>query len=216
MELRHLSGDPLRLVHLIVGVIPHDRVPITPIGPQLLGLAAQVVGDDRVGGVEDRLRRPVVLLQHDDGDVRKGVLELEDVPHVRTPEAVDRLVSVADDADVVVLLGQGQHEVVLDDVGVLVLVDQHVLEAALVVGEEVGLRLEELDGLGEEVVEVHRTGSLEASLVLAVDVADLALVDHLSRCRRTASAAASFLAALITRVHRAGREALRIERRGRG
>ena len=212
MQLRHLTRDPLRLVHLVVGVVSHDRVPITPIGPQLLRLAAQVVGDDRVGRVEDRLRRPVVLLQHHDRDVRKGVLELEDVPHVRTPELVDRLVAVADDADVVVLLGQGQHEVVLDDVGVLVLVDQDVLEAALVVGEEVGLGVEELDGLGEEVVEVHGPGALEAGLVLPEDVADLPLVDHLGGLGVLVGRHAVVLGRADHRVHRPRREALRVER----
>ena len=123
------------------------------------------------------------------------------------------LVAVADDADVVVLLGQGEDEVVLDDVGVLVLVDEHVLEAALVVGEEVGLGVEELDGLAEEVVEVHGAGALEAGLVLAEDVADLPLVDHLGRARRTRSAMMpSFLAALITACTDARREPLRVER----
>ena len=87
VQLGHLARDPLRLVHLVVGVVPHDRVAIAAVGPQLLRLAAQVVGDDGVGRVEDRLRRPVVLLQHHDRDVRKGVLELEDVPHVRSAEA---------------------------------------------------------------------------------------------------------------------------------
>ena len=58
-----LAGDPLGLVDLVVGVVADDRVAGALVGPQLLGLAADVVGDDGVGGVEDGLRRPVVLLE---------------------------------------------------------------------------------------------------------------------------------------------------------
>ena len=130
VQLGDLAGDPLRLVDLVVAVVPHDRVAVAAVGPQLLRLAAEVVADDGVGGVEDRLRRPVVLLQHHDRDVREGVLELEDVPHVRSPELVDRLVAVAHDADVAVLLREQEDHLVLDGVGVLVLVDEDVLEAA--------------------------------------------------------------------------------------
>ena len=177
VQLGDLAGDPLGFVHLVVAVVPHDRVAVAPIGPQLLGLAAEVVADDGVGGVEDRLRRPVVLLQHHDRDVRKGVLELEDVPHVRSAELVDRLVAVAHDADVAVLPGEEQDHLVLDGVGVLVLVDHDVLEAAAVALEHVGVVLEEGDGVAEQVVEVHRPGPLEPGLVLAEDVGDLPFVD---------------------------------------
>ena len=83
VQLGDLVGDPLRLVGLVVGVVADDGVPVALVGPQLLGLAAEVVGDDRVGGVEDRLRRPVVLLEHDHGGVGERVLELEDVADVR-------------------------------------------------------------------------------------------------------------------------------------
>ena len=65
------------------------RVAVALVGPQLLGLAAQVVGDHRVGGVEDGLGGSVVLLEHDHGGVRERLLELEDVPDVRTSEAVN-------------------------------------------------------------------------------------------------------------------------------
>ena len=132
-----------------------------------------------------RLRRAVVLLEHDDGDVGERVLELEDVADVGAAEPVDRLVAVADDADVAVRLAEQEDELVLDRVGVLVLVDEHVLEALLVVLEHVGVALEELDGVAEQVVEVHGPGPQQAGLVLAVDVGDLALEDDLRRGRRT-------------------------------
>jgi hypothetical protein len=49
------------------------------------------------------------------------------------------LILVADDADVAVVGGEEEDELVLDAVRVLVLVDEDVAEAALVVLEDVGV-----------------------------------------------------------------------------
>src|SRR5207247_9959770 len=78
----------------------HDALPIsrdafagTGVGPQLLRLAPEVVGDDGVGSVEDRLRAAVVLLQHDNRGVGERLLELEDV---RSEEHTSELQSRVD------------------------------------------------------------------------------------------------------------------------
>ena len=66
-------------------------------------MAARVLGDDRVGRVEDRLGGAEVLLEHDHLGVGEALLELQDVAHVGGAEAVDRLVRVAHHAEVAVL-----------------------------------------------------------------------------------------------------------------
>ena len=141
-----------------------------------------VVGDDRVGRVEDDLRAAVVLVEHDRGEVGERVLELGDVADVGAAKAVDRLRLVADDGDLAAVLGQQDGELVLGQVGVLVLVDQDVLEALLVAAQHVGVLAEQLDGLHQQVVEVHRPGAQQASLVLAVHVGVLAVEDAARRC----------------------------------
>ena len=101
-----------------------------------------------------RGRRPV------GGGERRG--ELEDAAHLRPPEAVDRLVRVADDGEVASVARQRPEQGDLAGVGVLVLVDEDVGEAgaqlvAVLAGQggrapdEVGV----VDrALGVEVVEV--------------------------------------------------------------
>jgi hypothetical protein len=85
---RHERG----LVALVLGVVAHDAVAAAGVGPQVLRLARRVVGDDRVGRVEDRLRAAVVLVEHDRRDVRERLLELQDVPEVSPPEPVHAVV----------------------------------------------------------------------------------------------------------------------------
>ena len=141
METRHLAGDPAGLVALVLRVVPRDGKPCAAVAPEVLRLTARVVGDDRVRGVKDVLGGAVVLIEHDDRGVREGLLELEDVADVCAAKAIDGLVAVADHGDVVVLLAEEQHDLVLGAVGVLVLVDKDVLEATLVVLEHLGLLL---------------------------------------------------------------------------
>jgi hypothetical protein len=113
---------------LVVGVVAHDLLAEAPVGPQLRARLTALC-DDRVGGVEDRLRRAVVAVEHDDVGVGVVALEVEDVLDRRAAEAVDALLRVADDHDVAVGGGQQVDEVVLGPVGVLVLVDHEVAEA---------------------------------------------------------------------------------------
>ena len=146
----------------------------------MLGPPPGVVGDDGVGGVEDRLGGAVVLLQHDDRGVGEGLLETQQVAEVGAPEAVDGLVGVAHHHDVAVLLGQGADEFPLGDVGVLELVDEDVGEAGPPLRRHVGMAAEEVDRRGQQVVEVEGRGVRQALLVLGEDLGDL-LVERRER-----------------------------------
>ena len=129
-QLLHLAGDELRLGALVADLHDLDERALPSRGPQVLALAPPVVGDHRVGGVEDLLRGAVVLLEADDLGVRVVALELEDVADVGAAPRVDALVVVADHGEVAVRAREEVGEPVLGVVGVLVLVDEHVAERA--------------------------------------------------------------------------------------
>jgi hypothetical protein len=177
-----LVGDERGLVVLVVGDVADHLVPVALVRPQPLVAAVRVAGDDGVGGREDALGGAVVLLQQDRARVREVLLELDDVADARAAEGVDRLVGVADHAQ----LGrfrprhrrchQLPDELVLGVVGVLVLVDEHVPEPAPVVLRDGGQPIQQRDRLHDQVVEVERVGRAQALLVDGVDVGDLALV----------------------------------------
>ncbi len=85
-------------------------------------------GHDGVGGTDDGRRRAVVGGQRDHGGagVQRG--EVEDVAGRGGAEAVDRLRVVADDGEPSALGAECVEDVGLEGVGVLVLVDQDVVE----------------------------------------------------------------------------------------
>ena len=135
-----------------------------------------VVCYDAVRCLDDGLGGPVVLFQADELIVGVVVFEVQDVLYVGTAEAVDRLGVVAHHADVLEEGGQTADDEVLCEVGVLVLVHKDVLEVVLVLVEDVGVVAEQHVGEEEDVVEVHRIGTLQAVVIHLEDLGDEGLV----------------------------------------
>jgi hypothetical protein len=154
------------------------RTALAELGPEVLLLALAVVGDDRVRGAQDRVRRAVVLLEGDRGRVAEVRLEIEDVPDVGASECVHTLVRIPDDHQVPVLAGEKLEQAVLGVVGVLVLVDEDVPERLLPAGERLRKALEDFDGEHQQVVEVHRVAVVQALLVEGVDLGNGLVVER--------------------------------------
>ncbi len=195
-----LGGDEGGLAVLVVRDTADDLLAVPGVRPQPLGLAPGVTGYHRVRRGEDRLRGAVVLLQQDHGGVGVVLLELDDVTDVRAPEGVDRLVGVADHAQLgrlhrgLVGVGAQRHRIrpyrlavdgqpgrlphqfphqdVLGVVGVLILVDEDVPEPAPVVLGDVRECLQQVHRRHDQVVEVERVRLGQPALVEPVDLGD--------------------------------------------
>ena len=100
------------------------------------------------------------------------MLEVQDVPQVGSAPLVDRLVWVADHAEIVVSR-EVANEQVLRTIGVLVLVDHHVAELLRVALAHGRRLLEELHRLEEQIVEVERVGLFERLRIGGKERADL-------------------------------------------
>ena len=99
-----------------------------PVSTEPFWVGAGGAGRDLVGQVEDRLGRAVVVLERDDGRVGEVLRKGEDVLGAGGAEPVDRLRVVADRGQPALFAPELAHDLDLQGVQVLVLVDQHVLE----------------------------------------------------------------------------------------
>ena len=97
-----LLADPARLLLAVPVADQADLLALGDVGPERLAEAALVGGDDAGGGGEDVRGRAVVLLEADDLRAGEVLLEAQDVADLGAAPAVDRLVVVADAADVAV------------------------------------------------------------------------------------------------------------------
>lgn len=159
-----------RLVVLVERGVQAQRLAVLAVGPQLLAQASLVVGDQGVGGLEDRRGGTVVLLQADHLGVGEVVAELLDVLDPCATPAVDRLVVVTDHHQAVAALGKNPQPGVLHGVGVLELVHQDMAEAPLVVLEHAGMVAPEVQGAQQQLGEVDHPGAGAGRLVGFVDL----------------------------------------------
>ena len=130
--------------------------------------------DDRVGAAQDVAGGAVVLLQLHQLRARKMTGEILDVLHPRAPPAVDGLVVVAHHEEVVPVAREQQQPGVLDGVGVLELVHQHVLEPLAVVLQHVGPVAPQFMGAQQQLGEIHAARAFAGGLVGGVDADHLA------------------------------------------
>ena len=167
-----VPGHEAGLVPLVEDRADVDGLAAAALGPEGLALAAGVVGNDGVGGIQNVLGRAVVLLQPDEPGPGILLLKAQDVLNVGPPEAVDALVVVAHHAEVLPPPGQQRRQEVLQVIGILVLVHQHVAELPLVVFQHLRAAAQQRHRVEDKVVEVQGVGGAELGLIPGVDLGD--------------------------------------------
>ena len=147
-------------------------VAVGPAGAQGLAQPALVVADQAGGGGQNGRRRAVIGLQPDDLGAGKVAFEFQDVADLGAAPGIDRLVVVADAADILVLLGQQAQPQILGDIGVLVFVDQDVAKLPLVVGaaRRLGRILEDGQAVQQQIAEVAGVQRPQTILIGAVEL----------------------------------------------
>ena len=145
-----------------------------------LGRRPAGVGEQRLGDRDDLRCRSVVVLEVHDARAGEHAREAREPGGIGTGEREDRLVRVADDAEVGALRQPGAHEPELRGADVLELVDEQVPEAELLLRGELLVVLERVRAPPQEVVEVDEPGPPLVALVAGVRVGDE--LDATHRC----------------------------------
>ena len=176
-------------LRLLLTVRPFgDPRPISErlVGEQRLPQAAAIVGDQSRSNGQNVPRRSIISLEPNDLGAGKVLLEAQDVFDIGAAPGVDRLVVVADAAQIAVGLGDEPEKKILNDVRVLVLVDQDVTEASAEGVENIAVFAQQPQGLEQEIAEVHRVERFQAGLIALVQGRALAAGEPRSLARRHA------------------------------
>ena len=124
----------------------------------------------------------VVLFQPDHLCAGEILFKPQDIAHLGTAPAVDRLVVIADAADVFMPRGQEPQPEVLGDVGILIFVHEDVAEPAVVLRQKVRVILENLHAVQQEVAKIDRVQLLEAGLILIVKLGAAMIIGRRIPC----------------------------------
>ena len=166
MKSAGLGNDPGCLFGSIRGGIVEHGAPVRQHRDQILFDPLFILIDQRVCGSKD-LGRGAVVFKHHNG-LRPGKLpvEVQKVAHVGAAPGIDRLVRVAHDKKVVMVAAERLHELVLQPVDVLKLIDHDVGKALLPFLPDVRILPEDIEAELDEVVIVEAE-----ALLLLVEVA---------------------------------------------
>ena len=128
------------------------------------------MGDQFVGHLQNRLRAAEVLRERDDLGVGEIAFEVEDVVDVGSAPFVNRLIRIAHDAQVGIILRQTAGDGVLGLVRVLIFIDQDVAETGIQLGPQFLVVFQGQGGPEQQIVEVQSVGGPH---LLFVDLVDL-------------------------------------------
>ena len=140
-KVKDFHGDKVGFGGLVFEGFDIDRFAGGGVGKESFVGTGLVFADNFLGGVENVLGGAVVLFEFDDGGTREIAFEIEDVGEIGAAPGIDGLPVVANDTDIAVLVDEEADDLVLDGVGVLVFVDEDVLEFGLPFGADVGMLL---------------------------------------------------------------------------
>ena len=171
LHLLDVLADEPRLFLVVPAAFDLDLLARLAVGPERLAEPALVVGDEPRRRAENMPRRAVVALEPDDLGAGEVGLEAEDVVHLCAAPAIDRLVVVADAADIAAPLREQAQPEILRDVRVLILVDQHVAEALLIFFEHVLVLLEQAQILQQQIAEIGGVQLLQPLLIERIELA---------------------------------------------
>ena len=135
----------------------------------LLHLAG-IVLDNRVGRIDNGLRRAVVLLQFEYLCHRVVAAEVEDILNLSTAERVDTLRIIAHHTDSVVELREAANNQILSIVCILILIDKDILEEVLICRKHLGTISEQNICLQQQIVKIHRVIVLTTTAILDINI----------------------------------------------
>ena len=170
-----LRRHPFRLVLLVLGRQHPHRLAVIQLGEELLVEDVGVIGNQDIGALENAPLRAVVLLQLDDIEGGKILLQQHQILGFGPAPGVDGLVIIPHHGKAGALAHQRLHQLVLAGVGILILVHQQVLDLLLPALPRLLIGLEEQGGHDDEIVEIQGVIGGHLTLVTLVEQGHLLL-----------------------------------------
>ena len=106
VQALNLAQHVQRFILLVVRLVHGDGRASVVVRPEALLFAQLVCRDDRARDLQNGAGRAVVLLQDDDFQIRKVVLEMQNIANIGASPGINGLVFVADDAQVAAFFGE--------------------------------------------------------------------------------------------------------------
>ena len=132
MQALHLTHDIRCFIFFRKSLIDDNGIAFCIIRPKFLFLPLYIILDDCICRHQYIFGRTVILLQQNYRCLRIVSLKVQDIPHICTAPTVDRLIRIADNADIVVSRRKQFRYLILCTIRILVLVNKNITELFLI------------------------------------------------------------------------------------
>ena len=119
-------------------------------------------------GSENMRGGAVILLQLDHLGFGKILLEAQDVRDLRAAPRIDRLIIIADAADILMALGEQSQPEILRAVGVLIFVDENIFEPLLIAFQYLPVGFQQVENMEQKIAEVAGVQRDQSGLIGSV------------------------------------------------
>ena len=121
--------------------------------------------DHSVGRFQDFLCGTIVLFQFDHCCIREIFFKIKDISDIRAPPAIDRLVIIANYAEIFIFICQHSHQFILACIGILIFIYHNVLESVLIFFQHGRMLTEQQYCFIDQIIEIQRIIFFQHSLV---------------------------------------------------
>ena len=151
----HLRRDPVSFRFCRFGMVAQNRSAGRTRGGQVLFDAQRIFADQGIGGCQD-LRRRTVILHHQNGlYLRESLVKIKQIADICAAPCVDGLVRITDDEQILVVPHQHMHQLILECIDILELVDHNVFQAFLPLQPDLFLLLKDIEGKFDQIVVIE-------------------------------------------------------------
>ena len=164
-QLVNSSGDKESLFLFVISPIVDNLFTVFVFSPEIFRTAVAVVSDDFISCLKNGFGGTIVFLKQDYLSFRIILFKVQNILHIGSPPAIDRLVSVSDHADILKAGSQELDQLVLGMVGILILVHMDILVTLLVVGQNIRILVKKPQSQHNQVVKVHGFGLAQFLLI---------------------------------------------------
>ena len=148
--------------------VDRNGVALTVGRPEPLAFSSQIVGNHRIGCIQNGLGRTVILLQPDGSGTPVLLFKVQDILDGSTTETVNTLVVVTHHTDIFVAACQQAGQQVLHMVGILILVHQDIAEFPLVILPHILVFQKQFDSHIDDVIKIQGVVVLQPGLIFDV------------------------------------------------
>ena len=151
----NLANDVLGFAFGIGQTFNLNRIPCSIEGIEILRNTFFVFGDQQVSRIEDGLRRAIIPIQDDGLGIGELLGKVKDDVLIGPAPGVNRLVRIANHVDIGLGGDEQLHQLILNIVGILELIDQDMVKTMRPLLSDVRVLTQNPNRLEQQVIEVE-------------------------------------------------------------